>query len=210
MGSESSALVPLLSYVLVLDLGILFLAYYRKWFFLDIIALAGTAIISIVAFNMDWQVWYGQAFLMAYFLLFIGVAVIYNNQTRSNLLSLLLANSLFFSIFSFVNLFDKLTNWLGLIALTFAAIYLGLYVRLNLKGKITPVFAKALLLLAFVFSLLIAPFQLDGVYCQIAWLAAAAIILYFSDLVKNKAAFFIALLIVASTFTYVLTNNQGI
>lgn len=207
MGSDTAEIVPLLSYVMVLDLGILFLAYYRKWFFLDIIALLGTGIISIMAFNMEWQVWSGQAFLMAYFLLFIGVALIYHNQTRRDNLSLLLANSLFFSVFSFINLFDRLNDWLGLIGLSFAAIYLGLYWYLNAKGKLTPLFQKALLTLALVYALLIAPSQLEGVYCRMAWLAAAAILLYCSNLMKNKPAFFIASVIVAATFTSLFDNQ---
>lgn len=207
MGSHSGEIVPLLSYVLVLDLGILFLAYYRRWFFLDVLALAGTGIISIVAYNMHWRVWYGEAFLIAYFLLFMGVALIYHKQTRRDNLTLLLVNSLFFSAFSYINLLDRLNNWLGLIGLGFAAVYISLYLYLNPKGKLTPLFAKALLTLGLIFALLTAPSQLDGVYCRMAWLAAAAVLLYFCDLVKSKPAFFIASVIVAATFASVFDTS---
>ncbi len=203
MGSHSGEIVPLLSYVLVLNLGVLFLAYYRRWYFLDVLALAGTGIICIAAFNMHWLIWYGQAFLIAYFLLFMGVALIYHKQTRRDNLTLLLANSLFFSAFSYLNLFEKLTDWLGLIGLGFAAVYIGFYLYLNPKGKLTPLFAKALLTLGLIFALLIAPSQLDGVYCRMAWLAVAAVLLYFCYLVKSKSAFFIASMIVAAAFASV-------
>ncbi|MEN6327232.1 MAG: DUF2339 domain-containing protein [Syntrophomonas sp.] len=207
MGSHSGEIVPLLSYVLVLDLGILFLAYYRRWLFLDVLALAGTGIISIVAFNMHWRVWYGQVFLIAYFILFMGVALIYHKQTRRDNLSLLLVNSLFFSAFSYINLLERLNNWLGLIGLGFAAAYISLYLFLGTRGKLTPLFAKALLTLGLIFALLTAPSQLDGVYCRMAWLAAAGVLLYLCDLVKSKPAFFIASVIVAATFTSVFDTQ---
>lgn len=207
MGSHSGEIVPLLSYVLVLDLGILFLAYYRRWLFLDVLALAGTGIISIVAFNMHWRVWYGEAFLIAYFLLFMGVTLIYHKQTRRDNLTLLLANSLFFSAFSYINLLDRLNNWLGLIGLGFAAVYISLYLFLSTRDKLTPLFAKALLTLGLIFALLTAPSQLDGVYCRMAWLAVAAVLLYFCDLVKSKPAFFITSVIVAATFASVFDRQ---
>lgn len=203
MGSHTGQIVPLLSYIAILDLGILFLAYYRRWVFLDLIALVGTAIICVVAINLNWTIWIGQAYLTTFLLLFMGVAAINKHLIRFNQLVLLIGSSLFFIGASFINLTDKMEDWLGLITLSFAFIYLAYYWLLNVKSKPTPLFAKTILVIAMTLTLLTAPLQLDGVYCQMAWLAVAAVLLYSGQLMHPKAPFVISLFIVTAVFTSV-------
>ncbi|MEN6348948.1 MAG: DUF2339 domain-containing protein [Syntrophomonas sp.] len=199
MGSHSGQILPLLSYILILDMGILFLAYYRRWYFLDVLALLGTALISVIAYNMDWRIWIGQAFVSSYLILFIVVAAIYNARTRSEHLGLLLLNTAFFTLMSFINLFEKMNDWLGLICVCLAAVYLAVCLIFSNKNRLTPFFKKALLLIALFFALLTAPLQLNEVYCQMAWLAVAAVLLYFSWLLRNKVSYSIALLVIMGT-----------
>jgi uncharacterized membrane protein len=205
MGSHTGQIVPLLTYILILDLGILFLAYYRQWFFLDVIALVGTGLVSMAAYTMDWKIWPGQAFITAFLILFITVAVIYNQRTRNDQPLLLLGSGLLFSIYTFVNLYDKMNHWLGLVSLSLAAVYLGTYLIAKWRGLGTKVFTKTLLVIALVFSLLAMPLQLQDVYYHMAWLAVGAACLYFSYITRSLPAFLIGIIITAFT-----TINAGI
>lgn len=200
MGSHSGQIVPLLSYIAILNLGILFLAYYRRWVFLNLIALAGTAAICGVAFDMNWTIWIGQVYLTGFLLLFLAVAALETNMIRFSQRFLLIASSLFFICASFANLSDKLSNWLGLISLAFALVYLAYYCLLNIKSKPTPIFFKTILVIAMTLALLTAPLQLEGVYAQLAWLAAAAVLLYSGQLIHPRVPFAIALLITTAVF----------
>lgn len=200
MGSHSGKVVPLLSYVLILDLGVLFLAYYRKWLVLDILGLVGTAVISVIAQNMDWQVWPGQAFLTAFLVLFIVVAANYNRRSGNNNHALLIISTLFFSLVSLGNVIDKIPEWRGLFTLAGAAIFLAAYyLPLTARGT-TVYFRQVLLALALIFALLTAPLHLNDVYCQIAWLAVAAVLLHISSSFNKKYTFMVSLLIIISVF----------
>lgn len=200
MGSNSGQIIPLLSYILILDLGVLFLAYYRRWAFLDFIALAGTAIICMIAFNLDWTVWLGQVYLSAFLLLFLAVAAINKDKIGFRQRILLIASSLFFILASFTNLSDKLADWLGLISLAFAFVYLTFFCLLDIKSKQTPLFTKTILIIAMTLALLTPPLQLEGVYAQLAWLAIAAILLYSGQIIHPSLPLLIALLINAAVF----------
>jgi Predicted membrane protein len=200
MGSHTGQIVPLLTYILILDLGILFMAYYRQWFFLDVIALIGTALVALAAYNMEWQIWYGQAFLTIYMVLFIVVAALYNHRTRNNNPLLLLASCLMFGIFTFANLYLKMHDWLGLVSLCMAAIYLGTFLVLRLRSTGTIVFSQTVLILALIFSFLAPPAQLHGIYNQMAWLAIAAASLYFSRSIHSTAAFVVGIIIILTSY----------
>jgi uncharacterized membrane protein len=195
MGSHTGQTVPLLTYIFILNLGILFLAYYRQWFFLDIMALIGTGLVSVAAYNMEWQLWTGQGFLSAFLILFIAVAALYNHRTRNDNPFLLLTSGLLFSVFTFINLYESMQDWLGLISLALATIYLGTYLFIQFRKIGTVLFTRTVLIIALVFSLLALPAQLQGLYNQMAWLAIAAACLYFSNLTHNTPAYFIAIII---------------
>ncbi|MEA4925310.1 MAG: DUF2339 domain-containing protein [Syntrophomonadaceae bacterium] len=199
MGHHSSQMVPLLTYVFILNLGILFLALYRQWFFLDLMALIGTGLVALAAYNLEWQIWAGQAFLTAYLLMFIGVAGLYNHRTRRDNPLLLLAGGLIFSLFTFFNLQEKMQDWLGLVSLGLAAIYLGTFLLLRLRRLGTVFFTRTVLTVALTFSLLTLPAQLQGVYNQMAWLAVAAVCLYLSSAISNKYAYIVGVIVIILT-----------
>lgn len=205
MGSHTGQIIPLLSYIFILNLGVLFLAYYRRWVFLDLIALAGTAMISVIAFNLNWTVWIGQAYMTGYLLLFLGVAAIDKNKQRFRQLSLLIGSSLFFIIVSFINLSGKMADWQGLISLFFAFVYIVYYCLVNFKSSPSLLFAKSILVIAMTLALLSAPLQLEGVYAQIAWLAIASVLFYSRQLIHPSLPYAMAIFITTVVFASVFT-----
>lgn len=204
MGSHSAQATALLSYVLILDLGVLFLAYYRQWIILDALALIGTAVISVFAQTLNWQVWPGQAFLTIFLILFITVSANYNRRSGSSNRSILFLSSLFFSLVSFGNLNDHLGDWRGLFTLAGAVIFLFSYYFPLISRGTTAGFRRSLLVWALVFALLTAPSHLNDVYCTIAWLAVAAVLFYLSWYFSNKTSWVTALAITIVVFNVVL------
>ena len=200
MGSRTSQVIPLLSYVLILDLGVLFLAYYRQWLALDILALIGTLIISGVALTMHWQVWPGQAFFTVYLLLFIAVAATYDLRTRNHNQLLLFFATVCFSTLSFGNVIDKIEDWRGLFTLSLAGIFLLTYYLPVITRSTTIHFRQWLLIWAMIFALLTAPLHLNDVYCAVAWLIVAAVLLYISQHFARRLPFITALVIIAIVF----------
>lgn len=200
MGSHTGQVIPLLSYVLILDLGVLFLAYYRQWLALDILALIGTLIISGVAQTMNWQVWSGQAFLTVYLVLFIAVAANYDHRTRNHNQLLLFFTTVFFSTISFGNVIERIEDWRGLFTLALAGVFLIIYFLPVIAKNTTIHFRKWLLIWAMFFALLTAPLHLNDVYSAIAWLAVAAALLYMSRHFYKQALFIAALAIIAAVF----------
>lgn len=201
MGSHTGRIVPLLTYILILDLGILFMAYYRQWLFLNIIALLGTGLVTLAAFNMEWLIWNGQAFIVIYLILFIVVAGLYNHRTRNDNPFLLLAGAIIFGIFTYANLYLKMHDWLGFISLCLAAIYLGTFLLLRSRNLGTVFFSKTLLFLSLIFSLLAPPAQLQGMYHQMAWLAVAAASLYFSRSIRSNIAYIAGIIIIVMSIS---------
>jgi len=200
MGSHTGRVIPLLSYVLILDLGVLFLAYYRQWLLLDIMALIGTAVISGVAQSLNWQVWPGQAFLTAYLILFIIVAANYNYRTKNHDQVLLFFSTVIFTAMSFGNVIDKIDDWRGLFTLSLAVIFMLFYYLPLITSKTTVHFRRWLLVWALIFALLTAPLHLNDIYCPIAWLAVAALLSYLAWHFNKRLPFITALVIITSVF----------
>jgi len=199
MGAHTGQILPLLTYILILDLGILLLAYYRQWFYLDFLALLGSFVLAVAAYNLDWKIWTGQLFLAAFLFLFSAVAILYNHRTRSSNPGLLLASAVLFGAFTFFNLYDEMRLWLGLICLILAAIYAGIYLFVTSRKWGTEFFAYTILIIALVYSMLTWPAQLQGLYNQIAWLAIAAASLYYSWFSRRLPPYLIGLTILIAT-----------
>lgn len=204
MGSPSAQATALLSYVLILDLGVLFLAYYRQWIILEALALIGTAVISVIAQTLNLPVWPGQAFFTVFLILFIAVSANYDRRSGSSNRSILFLSSLFFSLLSFGNLNDHLGGWRGLFTLAGAVIFLLAYYLPFISRGTTAGFRRSLLLWALAFALLTAPLHLNDVYCTIAWLAVAAVLFCLSRYFANKISWVTALVIIIAVFNVVL------
>ncbi|MEQ8237136.1 MAG: DUF2339 domain-containing protein [Syntrophomonadaceae bacterium] len=199
MGAHTGQILPLLTYVLILDLGILLLAFYRQWFYLDFLALMGSFILAVAAYNLNWKIWTGQVFLAAFLFLFSAVAILYNHRTRDSNPGLLLSSAVLFGAFTFFNLYDEMNQWLGLICLILAAIYALTYLLVTSRKWCTEFFTYTILIIALVYSALTGPAQLQGVYNQLAWLAIAAASLYYSWFSRKLLPYLIGLAVLIVT-----------
>ncbi len=175
----------LLVYVVVLDLGVLALAYYRDWRWLAILAFVG----SLVLFGF----WYdefdpglalAQTGITVIFLMFAGA---------SNLLclrrtgdpepldwALIVLNAVAFLAISYQILFDVHRPWMGAFTLALAVFYalngFGILLRYpekELLGRVSLGIAIVLLTIAI-------PVQFEGVWVTTAWTIEAALLVLVS------------------------------
>lgn len=116
-----SDLIFILSYIAVLDLGILSLAFFKKWRVLNFGGFLCTAIAySVIYFSQlkNYPLYLSLSFLNLYFLIFSFVAFVYNIVRREATLPediyLILFNTFFYYGFSYYLLRPGYANLLGL------------------------------------------------------------------------------------------------
>ncbi|HEY3405859.1 MAG TPA: DUF2339 domain-containing protein [Ohtaekwangia sp.] len=184
--------VVLFTYILILDSGILVLAYFKKWNLVTIIAYAFTLLLfgSWLGVQFDGEqssmVTGAMIFASLFYGVFFAMSIINNLKERTTFkaieITLLLSNTFFFygaGMYildnpSGENLKGLFTASLGIINFIFA--YL-LYRKSHVDKKL--VFLLIGLVLTFIS--LAAPVQLEGNYITLFWSAEAVLLLWLSQ-----------------------------
>lgn len=171
----------LLVYVVVLDLGVLALAYYRDWRWLAILAFAG----SLVLFGF----WYdefdpglalAQTGITVIFLIFAGASNLLCLRRKADPepldWALIVLNAVAFLAISYQMLFEVHRPWMGAFTLALAVFYalngFGILLRYpekELLGRVSLGIAIALLTIAI-------PVQFEGVWVATAWTIEASLL----------------------------------
>jgi hypothetical protein len=181
-------------YIAGVNLGVLGVAYFKKWRVLNLLALAGTTI-NVVAWLYSHYWYHGQAaveklpmivtYMTIFWALFFAVSIVYHLVGRRDPSSLDLPVTLVNAVAYFAGLYVLLRVdhhfWLGPAAAMLGAAYLaeGLLVRRLAPAQMRFILlqvAQALGLLT-----LAIPIQLSGVFIPMAW-AAEAVVLFWLGL----------------------------
>ena len=178
----------LFGYLLILDLGVLGVAFYRRWRALDVLAFLGTA-----AFYLGWFVTFYVAYerpplvpalvwLGAFYLTFLTLPFAFHLRARSPatlerfLMGLVVAAAAFWGAYRILHPEQRAA--LGFAALAMAGCYaaLGSLVRRRVPADARGVFA--FLAFAMMFLVIAGPlhFRLNGI--TLAWSAEAVLLLY--------------------------------
>lgn len=120
-------------YFALLNIGILFLSFFKKWRTLEFAGFICTAIVYLIfyASNSDFlPFWVLFSFLTLYFLIFLFVSFFYNilhqQPTSSQDVLLLLSNTLFYYAFSYVLIKPDYFHLMGLFTFSLSFLYLAL------------------------------------------------------------------------------------
>jgi uncharacterized membrane protein len=183
----------LFSYILLLDLGVLGVAFYKKWRALDILAFAGT-----IAMFLGWWLQYGSgnpihaqlAWLAAFWSVFAIIPVAHHIRHKTELTVERLVMSLANATFGFAMAYQILSGRpkdLAWAVLLMSGAYLTLGVLIRLRSKD----AKAMfgfIAMSITFLTLFAPlrFELNGI--TMAWLAEAVLLVYLGFLFDYRPA----------------------
>ncbi len=205
--------IVLFSYILILDVGMLILAYYKKWNLVNIIAYAFTLILfgSWLAAEFESRnvpmVTGALIFATLFYLIFFAMNIIHNIRENSTFkaleITLLLSNTFFYYAAGMVILSGEsgepyrglFTAALGVFNFVFAyLLYKNQRVDRNL------IFMLIGLVLTFIS--LAAPIQLEGNYITLFWAAEAVLLLWLSQksgitLMKIGSAVVSALMVIS-------------
>jgi len=184
-------------YLVVVNLGVLAVAYFRKWRVLNLLALGGT-IVNVCAWLYT-HYYHGAAateklaFIVTYmtvlWAIYFAVSLVYHLVGRRNPSRLDLPVTIINVVAYYTGLYVLLRtdhhHWLGGIAAVLGAVYLveGLAIR-----KWAPVQARFVLLqLAQALGLvtLAIPIQLKGIWIPMAWGAEAAVLFWLGVRLKD-------------------------
>lgn len=205
--------VVLFVYILILDVGMLVLAYYKKWNLVTIISYAFTLILFgswMVAKFESWNesmITGALIFATLFYFIFFGMNIVHNIRETTKFqaleISLLLSNTFFYYTVGMVILSGEtgeaykglFTAGLGVFNFIFAyLLYKNQRVDRNL------IFMLIGLVLTFIS--LAAPIQLEGNYITLFWAAEAVLLLWLSQksgitLMKAASAVVTALMLIS-------------
>lgn len=181
----------LFTYLLILNAGMLVLANFKKWYVINVLAFALTAIVmlswgmgiypyieprpSLIAF----------AFATAFFLVFFAMNLQYNLRHRQSFTaldhSLLLANTAFYFGIGAFFLSDLEVRVTGLFTALLGLFYLGFALFFHKREGIPQSLKYLLIGLVLTFISLAVPVQFEGSRITLFWAAEAVLLLWFSQ-----------------------------
>ena len=137
--SSDGAGYDLIAYVLVVDVGVLVLSTFRRWYWFRL-----TALLASLASYGIWYIEFGDAAgalgaeiaLTCIFLVFVGVTTFFHliwvRGPRTLDLSLMTFNATAYFAISYALLFNEYRDWMGGFSLAIAVFYLGMaYIALR-------------------------------------------------------------------------------
>jgi uncharacterized membrane protein len=175
----------LFSYLALLDLGVLGVAFFKRWRALDLLAFAGTWMLFsgwFVRFYREAALVPGLCWVVFFFLIFLIVPFVYSLRTgtssRVESFVLALANALMMFGFSYVMLRPHHQVALGFIALALCGCYLtmGFLFRTQVQDDTRSVFG--FIGLSVVFLTLAVPLHLSLHGITLAWAVEGPVLLY--------------------------------
>jgi uncharacterized membrane protein len=177
--------VVLFTYILLLNLGILGIAYFRKWPLLNCQNFILTVITFVTwsgRFYTPQKLWTTVLFLTLFFIVFASFPVLHNivNRRKASQAELILAffnAGLYFGIMYWL-LEDKYDDYLGLFSLAMGATYVALSYFTHRRNKEDRFLVWLFLGLAGTFVSLAVPVQLKQNWITIAWAIEGTILTY--------------------------------
>jgi uncharacterized membrane protein len=199
--------VGLFGYIVLLDAGVLALAYRKQWRSLNYMAFAATTLM-IFAWLIEWYDWSARTklgptifFLTLFFGIFALLSVFYNIINREPArwpdLILTFLNAVFYFGVSYVLLNDDYERYLGLFAVLVSAFYLGLGYLTYQRDSEDRLLVFTFLGLAFLFLVLAVPIQFEQRWVTMGWAIEGAILTYIGLRVGDRTSRYAALAVFA-------------
>jgi uncharacterized membrane protein len=200
--------VGLFSYVTLLNLGVLAVAYFKQWRVLNYLAFGATALMT-AGWMIEWyapeKLWTTVFFLTLLFVVFALLAVFHNvinrRPTRWPDIALVFANAFLYFTTTHELLADEYRPYLGLFAVLMSAFYVGFGYLAYTRDREDNYLVLTFLGLASLFLTLAVPIQLDQHWVTMGWAVEGAILVWiglransFATRVAAAAVFAVAVL----------------
>ncbi|MGZ3901545.1 MAG: DUF2339 domain-containing protein, partial [Bacteroidia bacterium] len=187
----------LFSYILILDLGMLVLAYIKKWNLINILAYAFTVILYSAwlgsrVINMPGAPYKGAFFFgLVFYFVFVLMNVVNNIKVKRQFsyieLIILISNTFVFYACGMLVLKEWHPEFKGAYTIVMALFNFVLAIALYKYFKADKKLVYLLIGMTLTFATLAAPVQLNGNYITLFWGAEAALLVWLSQRSKLKA-----------------------
>jgi uncharacterized membrane protein len=190
----------LFSYIALLDLGVLALAYSKQWRVLNYLAFICTVLMFFgwwLFRYTDEKLWTAIFFLTVLFVIFALVAILYNiihrQPTRWLDLTLVFLNGLLYFGTSYYLLKEDYHAYLGMFAVLVAAFYLSLGYFTWRRDRQDRLLLYTFLGLAFLFLALAVPIQFDQHWVTMGWAIEGAVMTWVGLKANDRTSRYAAL-----------------
>jgi uncharacterized membrane protein len=201
--------VGLFSYIALLDLGVLALAYSKQWRSLNYMAFAAT----VLMFLGWYDTWYTpeklqptMLFLSLFFGIFALLAVLYNVVNRRPTkwldLAMVFANALLYFSASYGLLEEQYKGRLGLFAVLVSAFYLALGYFTYRRDREDRLLLYTFWGLAILFAVLAVPIQFSQHWVTMGWAIEGAILTWIGLRVNDRISRYGALIVFLIAVTH--------
>lgn len=217
---EEGSIIGLLSYILILDVGVLALSHVRQWRVLNVLTFLGT-----ISYE-GWALVDGQfdrssalLFMAAFGGIYLAVPAVYNIMKKAKSeagdILLLLGNGLvhFGLLLAWLGKTEGLREaWDGPIALAFSLLFLVLSSGMYKQNKNDTPLVLASLSLTIFFASLAIPLQLGEVWIPLAWSLEAAFLLWIALELNDKRLQYYAWPVMGAAYFWYLfvPGNDGV
>lgn len=183
--------VVLFTYIMILDIGMLVLAYLRKWNLITIMAYVFTELLFggwfVSKVMMEAHPPYNGALLFAtlFYFTFVMMSIVYNIKERRTFaaieLSILISNTFLYYAFGMQVIQEYYPQYKGLFTIALALFNFVCSWSLYKYFKTDKKLVYSLIGLTLTFVTLAAPIQLDGHYITIFWAGEAVMLMWLAQ-----------------------------
>ena len=173
----------LFTYVLLLDLGVLALAYFKNWRVLNLLAFFFTQLMFTgwsLSFYNSTKLWQTEFWLTVFFLLFAVMAFLYNithrQKTTFRDLSLITLNGACYFLWTYALLESRYSDYLGFYAVLMAAVYVALGSVAYRQAQEDSYLFLVFLALGLTCLTVAIPIQLKQNWITVGWSVEAAVL----------------------------------
>ena len=219
MSLSNASLAQVLTYALILDIGVMITAYAYKWRKLSATAFVGTWILVLMSFLNLYEKTDRLTmcfFLFLYFIVFL-LSSIFHHVVRKEIsdstdLAVIVVNALGYTAVTYSLLYEPFKNFMGFFMIVMALLYFAvalLSFKTNKENKLLNMFLPAMSAL---FLTLAIPAQLDGPWIALAWFVEA-IIMYALDYNlkgKNLYTYGSIVFVVSAIYTFIRYVDSGV
>jgi uncharacterized membrane protein len=199
--------IGLFTYIALLDLGVLALAYYKNWRGLNLLAFVFTQLMFIawsLSFYSPAKLWRTEFFLTLFFLLFALMSVLYNvahrQKTSFRDLFLISTNGAAYFLWTYGLMEAQYFHYLGFYAVLMAAFFVGAASFVHRQAPLDSYLFLVLLGLGMTCVTLAIPIQLKQNWITIGWAVEALVLSWVGFRMESgktrQAALLIAALVV--------------
>lgn len=194
----------LFTYIALLDLGVLAVAYFNQWRVLNYLAFGLTVCMSALWLNEWYEPWKLSRtifFFTLLFLIFAALAIFHNvihrRMTRFLDLAMVFANATLYFGAAYSLLEPRYHGLLGLFALLMAAFYFGFGYLVYARDREDAYLIMTCIGLAAAFVTVSAPIQFDQYWVTMAWAIEGVALMWIGVSAPNRATRRAALLVFA-------------